>query len=169
MSLPERLFDVDPAIIGSIWSVRGQNARWRATSRNDVRRTPRALYDELDAEFGFTVDVASLPDNALCDRFFTPEDDGLTQDWTNEVCWMNPPYSWIEPWCAKAASEKAITVGLLPVRTDLPWFHDHVMAAGAEVRFIKGRLRFTQDGVDGEGPMRFNAPFPSMVVVWRNV
>lgn len=136
----------------------------------DIRRTPKALFDELDSEFGFTVDVASLATNALCERFWTPDDDGLAQDWTGERCWMNPPYSGIGPWCEKAASEKALTVGLLPVRTDLGWFHDHVLGAGAEVRFIRGRVRFYADKIDGvtKGLGRGNAPFPSMVIVWRN-
>jgi site-specific DNA-methyltransferase (adenine-specific) len=127
------------------------------------------LFDELDAEFHFTVDVASLPSNALCARFFTPDDDGLAQDWTGERCWMNPPYSLIAPWTEKAAISEALTVGLLPVRTDLAWFHDDVLAAGAEVRFIRGRVRFYEDRIDGEvAKGRGNAPFPSMVVVWRN-
>lgn len=162
-----RLFHVEPQSIGSVWSVRGNHARWRALNGQDVRRTPRALFVELDAEFAFTLDVAARGDNALCARYFTEEDNGLAQDWTGERCWMNPPYSDIEPWCAKAAAARALTVGLLPVRTDLGWFHDHVLAAGAEVRFLRGRLRFYGDRVDGavaEG--RGNAPFPSMVVVW---
>jgi site-specific DNA-methyltransferase (adenine-specific) len=98
----------------------------------------------------------------MCPRFYTAEDDGLAQDWTDERCWMNPPYSALEAWTEKAARESALTVGLLPVRTDLAWFHDHVLAAGAEVRFIRGRLRFGH----GEAPLEHNAPFASMVVVW---
>lgn len=165
---PLTLLDVEDPIVGSIWSVRGNHARWRQTHGQDIRRTPRAFFEELDAEFHFTVDVASLPDNALCERFWTPEDNGLEQDWTGERCWMNPPYSHIGIWAAKAAREKALTVGLLPVRTDLAWFHDSVLAAGAEVRFIRGRLRFYGDRVDGAVPEgRGNAPFPSMVVIWR--
>lgn len=79
---------------------------------------------------------------------------------------MNPPYSEIEPWTKKAATCGAlVVVGLLPVRTDLAWFHRDVLAAGAEVRFIRGRIRF-EGTAAGKG---HNAPFPSMIVVWRPV
>ena len=43
--------------------------------------TPQALFDELNAEFHFTVDVAASEHNAKCTRFFTAKDDGLCQDW----------------------------------------------------------------------------------------
>ena len=46
-----------------------------ADSRNggvrDNRSTPRELFDFLNAEFGFTLDVAATSDNALCARFFS--------------------------------------------------------------------------------------------------
>ena len=44
-------------------------------------------------------------------------------------------------------------------RTDTRWFHDYCLKAD-EIRFIKGRLKF--------GDAVFNAPFPSMVVIFRN-
>jgi phage N-6-adenine-methyltransferase len=119
----------------------------------------------LDEEFGFTVDVAAAPDNAKCERFYTEADNGLTKDWTGETCWMNPPYSNIAPWTEKAATGAlaglCTVVGLLPVRTDLLWFHRDVLDAGAEIRFCRGRIRFAGIGA------RANAPFPSMIVVWR--
>lgn len=133
------------------------------SAENDTRITPDGLFALLDEEFGFTVDVAAAPDNAKCERFYTEADNGLTQDWTGEVVWMNPPYSNIEPWTAKAVAESragAVVVGLLPVRTDLLWFHRDVLDAGAEVRFCRGRVKFAGIGA------RANAPFPSMVVVW---
>jgi len=53
--------------------------------------TPQSFFDDYHAEFGFTLDVAAQPGNAKCARYFTPEDNGLAQEWTG-VCWMNPPY-----------------------------------------------------------------------------
>ena len=39
-------------------------------SGKDDWETPQALYDVLDAEFKFTVDVCANPQNAKCRRFF---------------------------------------------------------------------------------------------------
>ena len=60
----------------------------------------------------------------------------------------------------KKASESNATVGmLLPARTDTKWFHDYIYNK-AEIRFIKGRLKF--------GNSKNSAPFPSMVAIFRN-
>ena len=51
----------------------------------------------------------------------------------------------------------ATVVMLLPARTDTRWFHDYIYGK-AEVRFIRGRLKF--------GGSKNSAPFPSMVVIF---
>jgi phage N-6-adenine-methyltransferase len=129
------------------------------SSENDEWETPQDLFDELDAEFNFTLDVCASAENAKCERFFS--ENGLEQEWSG-ACWMNPPYSDVAAWM-----EKAYTVGqtghtvvcLVPSRTDVGWFWD--FARHGEVRFLRGRLHFT-DNEDKTGP----APFPSAVVVF---
>ena len=65
--------------------------------------TPRDLFDELDQEFHFDLDAASTDENALCDRHYTIEDDGLAQPWEGNV-WCNPPYGReIGKWLKKGA------------------------------------------------------------------
>lgn len=64
-------------------------------------------------------------------------------------------------WIAKGAAEAArgsVVVMFVPSRTDTRWFHDHVYGK-AEVRFLRGRVRF----VGATQP----APFPSMLVIFR--
>lgn len=75
----------------------------------------------------------------------------------------NPPYGRsIGKWVRKASEESkkngSVVVMLIPSRTGTKWFHDYIYGK-AEVRFIKGRLRFV--GAKGY------APFDSMVVVFR--
>lgn len=131
-------------------------------SERDDWETPPQFFGQLDKEFGFTVDVCATADNAKCERYFSPAEDGLAQSWAGEVCYMNPPYGRaIAAWVKKAYEEAkagATVVGLLPARTDTAWFHDYIYGR-AEIRFLRGRVRF----VGGAS----NAPFPSMVVVWR--
>lgn len=43
--------------------------------------TPQKLFDELDAEFRFTLDAAASDKNHKCVRYFTQNDDGLRQNW----------------------------------------------------------------------------------------
>lgn len=132
------------------------------SSRTDEWETPKDLFQKLDNEFHFDLDVCATPQNAKCKRFFTKEQDGLKQEWKGP-CWMNPPYGrQISLWVKKAldsARGGATVVCLLPSRTDTQWWHSYVIAHAAEVRFIKGRLKF--------GGSKNSAPFPSAVVVFR--
>jgi phage N-6-adenine-methyltransferase len=132
------------------------------TSNTDEWETPQDFFDDLDNEFGFEVDVCALPENAKCKLYFSPETDGLTQEW-NGVCWMNPPYGrqigkWVEKAYEESRKPNTMVVMLLPARTDTRWFHNYILGK-SEIRFIKGRLKF--------GGSKDNAPFPNMVVVLR--
>lgn len=65
--------------------------------------TPLDFFQQWDEQFHFDLDVCATPENAKCARYFTREDDGLVQDWTGHVCWMNPPYGrGIINWMRKA-------------------------------------------------------------------
>lgn len=128
------------------------------SSKTDLWATPQDLFDKLNEEFGFDVDVCALPSNAKCDKYYTPSDDGLSQKWEG-VCWCNPPYGReTGKWVKKAYESKTKVVMLLPARTDTKWFHDYIYG-NAEIRFIKGRLKF--------GDATNAAPFPSMIVIFR--
>lgn len=128
------------------------------SSRTDMWETPAAFFLALDAEFHFTVDVCAVPENAKCKVFYTPEQDGLVQNWGG-CCWCNPPYGReIGKWVKKATEAECTVVMLLPDRTDTAWFHDYIYGH-AEIRFVRGRLKF--------GNSKNSAPFPSMVVIFR--
>lgn len=128
------------------------------SSKTDLWATPQEFFDELNKEFAFTTDVCAIPENAKCERFFSPEVNGLKQEWVGN-CWCNPPYGReIGKWVKKAYESGCTVVGLLPARTDTKWFHEYILGK-AEIRFIKGRLKF--------GGATTPAPFPSMVVIWR--
>lgn len=122
------------------------------SSSSDHWATPAVVYDALHREFGFTFDPCPL----------NSADDGLKMYWGGAV-YCNPPYSKIPEFIKKglyhlAIRDASLLVFLLPARTDTAWFHDYCLRA-AEVRFLRGRLKF--------GNAQFNAPFPSMVVVFR--
>jgi len=123
--------------------------------------TPQDFYDKLDEEFHFTLDPCATAENAKCSKFYTKEQDGLAQDWTGETVFCNPPYGkdvgkWARK-CRDHAMAGGIAVLLVHSRTDTRWFHDFVYHY-AELRFVKGRLKF------GGAPN--TAPFPSLVAVF---
>lgn len=131
-------------------------------SSNDMTwETPQNLFDKLNKEFHFTLDVCALPETAKCENYFTPQIDGLKQEWSG-VCWMNPPYGKeIGIWLEKAYIEslKGVTVVcLIPSRTDTKYWHNYCMKAD-EIRFIKGRLKF--------GNSTNSAPFPSALIIFN--
>lgn len=130
------------------------------SSKTDLWETPQDIFDKLNSEFRFELDVCAIPENAKCINYFTPEQDGLTKEW-NGTCWMNPPYGReIIYWIRKAyeSSKNGVTVVcLVPARTDTKWWHDYVMKG--EIRFIRGRLKF--------GGQKNSAPFPSAIVIFR--
>jgi phage N-6-adenine-methyltransferase len=124
--------------------------------------TPSAVFAEYDAEFHFTLDVCATSATAKCARFFSPEQNGLLQDWGDDVCWMNPPYgpqiaAWMEKaWRSSLAG--ATVVCLVPSRTGTRWWHDWVKGK-AEVRERQGRITF----VGAPNP----AGFDSVAVIYR--
>ena len=131
------------------------------SSKTDMWATPQDFFDALDAEFHFTLDACAVKENAKCEAYYTPEQDGLDQPWTGRV-WCNPPYGrnvgqWVKKAHDTASGGGGFVVMLLPARTDTRWFHDYIYGK-TEVRFIKGRLKF--------GSCQNAAPFPSMVVIF---
>ena len=135
------------------------------TSNNNEWGTPVEFYNKLDKEFHFTLDVCASLENHKCNKFFTKEQNGLIQEWKDEVAFCNPPYGreiskWVEKCYRQHQIHNITVVMLLPARTDTKWFHNFIYHK-SEIRFIKGRLKFN----DQNNP----APFPSMVVVYKKI
>lgn len=133
------------------------------TSTTDLWNTPQAFFDELNAEFHFTLDPCANDDNHKCDKYYTEQQDGLLQDWGGQIVFCNPPYgraigAWVRKCYEESRKPNTLVVMLIPARTDTSYFHDYIYHK-AELRFIRGRLHFN------EAPQ--GAPFPSMVVVFR--
>lgn len=127
----------------------------------DDWETPEELFRRYDEKYHFTIDVCASDQTAKCARYFTKEQNALEQDWGGERCWCNPPYGHIiGQFVKKAAESKALTVLLIPARTDTKWFHKYIYNR-YPVEFIKGRIRF----VGAES----TAPFPSMAVIIDNL
>lgn len=140
------------------------NTELMFSSAKDDWTTPQAFYDNLNSEFHFTLDAAASDINHKCENYYTEETDGLRHSWGGQRVFVNPPYGrnirkWVKKSSEEAEKPNTVVVMLIPARTDTSYFHDYIYGK-AEIRFIRGRLKF------GDG--KNSAPFPSMVVVFRN-
>ena len=133
------------------------------TSNKDDWETPCDLFNLLDREFDFELDVCANATNHKCPVYYNKEHDGLSMSWNtrSRACWMNPPYSQAKLWIAKAAKEASATcrvVCLLAARTDTKIWQEVIFPLASNIRFLKGRVRFVG--------AKAGAPFPSAVVVF---
>jgi phage N-6-adenine-methyltransferase len=136
------------------------------SSKSDMWGTPQSFFDKLNKKYKFSLDACATKENSKCERFYTIEDDGLSKSWENEVVFVNPPYSNVGDWVAKAHYESthnnATVVMLIPSRTDTKYWHQYIMDSANKIFFIKGRLKFQ----NGSTVSTHSAPFPSAVVVF---
>ncbi len=121
------------------------------SSASDHWYTPVDTYAALDKEFAFTFDPCPL----------MSDEDGTKVKWSGRV-FCNPPYSRIAEFLRKGLYHLSTgacetLVYLLPARTDTKWFHEYCIRG--EIRFLRGRLKF--------GGSKNSAPFPSMIVIFR--
>lgn len=159
------------------------------SSKETVWETPQNLFDKLNEEYKFTLDVCALPKNAKCDKYYTPEIDGLVQDWEGNICWMNPPYNKPEKPCKPKCKKKKCQERGYHITEYLPGQIDWIKKAYEEslkpntmvvclipartdtdlwhdyvmkaddIRLIKGRVKF--------GNSNAPAPFPSAIVIFN--
>jgi phage N-6-adenine-methyltransferase len=132
----------------------------------DTWCTPKWLWDELNREFNFDVDLCASRENHKCDRWYNQY---LIDNWCewndnhtrvishqgepgniSDTCFMNPPYSDSLPFVQKAwnDSKHCKIVCLLKVDNSTKWwrvFYDPVKfeaRPGCTIRLLPRRVKF---------------------------
>lgn len=135
------------------------------SSKSNEWSTPQDLFDALDQEFNFTLDPCSTHENAKCNKHYTIQEDGLSQDWSDEIVFMNPPYGGTtEKWIKKAFEESqrgATVVCLIVNATDRGYWHKYIFPYAQQIRWIKGKLHFNGS--------KYTAPFGSAIVIFTKM
>jgi hypothetical protein len=108
-------------------------------TRNICYSTPEWLAKQLVEEYGITIDACATQGNAVCRRFWGPEEDGLRQSWAGEIPFFNPPFDDTGSWVRKAYNESkngVTSVGLVPFRKDQYWFE--LALENSQLRLVQG-------------------------------
>jgi phage N-6-adenine-methyltransferase len=137
--------------------------KYLSTGENE-HPTPQWLFDKIDKIFDFTIDLSATEENAKCKKFYTKQQDALTQTWDEKSCWCNPPYSKdLQPLFVKKAYAESKRFGntivlLIPLRADTKVWHEYIWSK-ADVYIFKGRPKF----YGGKSPT-----YASALVVYSN-
>ena len=152
--------DGSVASLLKLLAVLAPRARRRAPERSywgqgdkddrDSRFTPPDFMAGIYAAFG-EIDLdpcghALSPVIARRRMLLSEGGDGLADDWSGTLAFVNPPYSKLLAWLRRAhdqwqAGKVETVVCLVPVRTDSAWFHE-TLSADADIYLLQGRVRF---------------------------
>lgn len=134
---------------------------------SDEWETPDDLFDKLNQEFNFIMDMAASKNNKKLKLFFTETDNSLNLDWSEfgGCYWLNPPYSrnLIKKFMHKVVEENFngnVIVCLVRFDPTASWFKECVDGIACEVRMLPRRVKFK--GADSA----YN--FPNCIVVYDN-
>ena len=118
----------------------------------DSRFTPKHIVEAIESAFGkITFDPCahqSSPVQAARQILKEAGADGLTQNWSGKLVFVNPPYSGSSPWLRKVIAEwqegnTSTLLCLSNAKTDASEFHA-ALNIGASVFFFKGRLKYAK-------------------------
>lgn len=145
-------------------------------------RTPKDIWADLSAEFDFTLDACASDKNHLLPKYYTKKNSCLDKDWTGEVVYCHPMFDMhIGNFVEKCATEKCLSVMLIPASTHTRYFHKwiwdkekHKPKPNVEVRFLekpKQGFNFGHDDGSIEPIAKGKVGYikPLMVVIINNL
>jgi len=120
------------------------------------RRTPMWLFDQINQRFGpFLLDAFADKNNALCDEFYTREQDGCVQPWV-DATFGNPEFENMAPPLSQAVKQAELGVRsciIGPVGCSQVWYHE--LAIRGTVYVPDRRINFDMpDGTPTDGSDR---------------
>lgn len=143
-------------------------------------RTPLDIWNNLKKEFNFTLDACASDDNHLINKYYTKENSCLDKDWTG-VVYCHPIFDMhIGKFVEKCATEKCLSVMLIPSSTHTRYFHKFIWdkeknkpRKNVEIRFLekpkKGFNFGHEDGTFEEVPKgKVGYIKPLMIVIFDN-
>ena len=102
-------------------------------SERQTWETPDKLFEILNKEFNFEIDLAADKLNTKCKKFISKEQDALSVEWFG-CGWLNPPYggssenslqNWVKKSFKESRKDGCKVVMLIPSRTNTIWWHEY--------------------------------------------
>lgn len=163
------LFHLLAAVAPAVRRRAPERSYWGQGDKNDrdSRFTPPEFMAGIYEAFGAVdIDPCGHPlSPVVAHRRILPSEggDGLTEDWSGRLAFVNPPFSELLRWLRRAHEQwqrrnVETVVCLVPVRTDSAWFHD-TLSAAADLYLLRGRVRFLDPRGKGQ-----QTPFSLMLV-----
>lgn len=124
--------------------------------RNDEYETPPDLFKKLSEVYIFTLDAAATEETKKADKFFSLEENALSQSWrTERIAWLNPPFSQAKEFFKKCRYEakqgtKIIAIYKASNLENSTW-QDYIFPSASYLKFIKGRTNYCLDGQPTKG------------------
>lgn len=127
------------------------------TKNSDSYGTPQWLFDFLDQEYEFDIDLCASDINHKCDSYFTIENNALEKSWSfyGSVGFCNPPYSrgLKEKFLNVARKEMDLgfsTVFVIPADVSNVYWRDLIIPFATKISIITGRVKFNNPHTDIE-------------------
>lgn len=142
----------------------------RVDKESDLWETPQYLFEALDKEFQFKIDLCAIGGNNNKTPMYAKDYfKFLASDFKGCAGFMNPPYSEPLHFLQKAYADSKHMVIVCLIKADTStkawgvfWDYETNRAKpGVEVRFLPKRLKFERNGI----PSSHSANFPSAIVV----
>lgn len=132
----------------------------REEKKTDQLETPPWLFNHFNRIFRFTIDACASNANAMLNRRWTLDDNCLLKNWSDEIVWLNPPYSNPGPFLAKAPEAYAC-VALVKGDPSTQWWQEHVENKACMI-WLPKRVKFYL----GRKPTIHAASFPSVALLY---
>ena len=108
--------------------------------------TPSDFWAAVNDEFQFELDACATAENAKCENFISPEQDGLVTAWANRT-WCNPGFGKPRPWMARAYYHavpiESCQVVMGRIAPSTKWWKNWALRA-TEIRLLTPRPEFVE-------------------------
>ena len=136
------------------------------SSKSNDWATPQSFFDKLNGIFGpFTLDAAASPVNYKVANHYTEADDALSQDWSDNTVFLNPPYGrnlkdWVKKAYEEGQKDDTTVVMLIPAYTSNGCWHTDIFPYASHLVFFRYRLDFGGPFQRAGGARHHRRPYP---------